>query len=159
MKGIYSFIAILAVGLFITSCNSSDSTKNDSTTSNTATTSHNDGKDTVNKGIGKFTKVELTHPLDATMITKGEAIFNSKCIACHKLTTEKLVGPGWKGITDRRSAEWIMNFSVNTNVMLDSDLVAQQLLVTCVARMPNQNLNDEDARNVLEFMRKNDGKN
>jgi len=24
-------------------------------------------------------------------------------------------------------------------------------------RMPNQNLNDDDARNILEFMRKNDG--
>jgi hypothetical protein len=26
-------------------------------------------------------------------------------------------------------------------------------------RMPNQNLNEQDARGVLEYMRKNDGKN
>jgi len=92
------------------------------------------------------------------MVGKGEPIYSSKCIACHKLTDEKLVGPGWKGVTDRRTPEWIMNFITNTNVMLDSDLVAQQLMVVCVARMPNQNLSNEEARNVLEFMRKNDGK-
>lgn len=115
-------------------------------------------KDTANKGIGAFKEVQLNHPPDESMVGKGEPIYSSKCIACHKLTDEKLVGPGWKGVTDRRTPEWIMNFITNTNVMLDSDLVAQQLMVVCVARMPNQNLSNEEARNVLEFMRKNDGK-
>lgn len=123
----------------------------------TTTTVNN--KDTADKGIGQFKKVELTHPLDEGMVSKGEGIYKAKCIACHKLTTEKLVGPGWKGVTDRRIPEWIMNFITNTNVMLDSDLVAQQLMVVCIARMPNQNVTNEDARFVLEFMRKNDGKN
>jgi cytochrome c551/c552 len=93
------------------------------------------------------------------MIAKVQPIYNAKCIACHKLTDEKLVGPGWKGITDRREPEWIMNFITNTQVMLDKDLVAQSDLVTCVVRMPNQDLTDEQARQMLEFMRKNDGKN
>lgn len=116
-------------------------------------------KDSVDNGIGQFKAVTLTHPLDEGMVSKGEAIYKSKCFACHKLTTEKLVGPGWTGVTNRRTPEWIMNFVTNTNVMLDSDLVAQQLMVVCIARMPNQNVSNEDARNVLEFMRKNDGKN
>src|ERR1035437_8662118 len=116
-------------------------------------------KDTSDKGIGQFKEVKLTHPLDEAMVGKGEAIYKAKCFACHKLTTEKLVGPGWKGVTDRRTPEWIMNFVTNTNVMLDSDLVAQQLMVVCIARMPNQNVSNEDSRFLLEFMRKNDGKN
>ncbi len=70
-----------------------------------------------------------------------------------------MVGPGWKGVTDRRTPEWIMNFATNTQVMLDKDLVAQSEMVTCVVRMPNQDLNDGQAREILEFMRKNDGKN
>lgn len=111
------------------------------------------------KGMGRFKDVALTHPLDENMITKAEAIYNAKCFACHKLTTEKLVGPGWKGVTDRRTPEWIMNFITNTQVMLDKDLEAQSELVTCVVRMPNQDLTDEQARDMLEFMRKNDGKN
>lgn len=111
------------------------------------------------KGIGRFKDVKLSHPVDEAMATKGQAIFSAKCFACHKLTTEKLVGPGWKGITDRRSPEWVMNFITNTQVMLDRDLIAQADLVTCLVRMPNQDLTDEQARNILEFMRKNDGKN
>ena len=110
------------------------------------------------KGIGKFKDVKLTHPLDEAMIGKAQPIFDAKCFACHKLTDEKLVGPGWKGITDRRTPEWVMNFITNTSVMLDKDLAAQAEMVTCVVRMPEQNLTDDDARNILEFMRKNDGK-
>lgn len=111
------------------------------------------------KGIGRFKEIKLTHPLDEKMITSGEIIYNAKCFACHKLTNEKLVGPGWKGVTDRRAPEWIMNFITNTQVMLDKDLLAQSEMVTCVVRMPNQDLTDEQARQMLEFMRKNDGKN
>jgi len=111
------------------------------------------------KGIGRFNEVKLTHPLDQDMIGKAEPLYSAKCIACHKLTDEKLVGPGWKGITDKRTPEWIMNFITNTQVMLDKDLAAQADLVTCIVRMPNQDLTDEQARQMLEFMRKNDGKN
>src|ERR1035437_9253257 len=82
-------------------------------------------KDTVDKGIGQFQDVKLTHPLDEGMVGKGEGIYKAKCLACHKLTAEKLVGPGWKGVTDRRRPEWILNFLTNTDMMLDKDLVAQ----------------------------------
>ena len=112
-----------------------------------------------NKGIGKFKDVQLSHPLDEGMVAKAQPLFDSKCFACHKLTDEKLVGPGWKGVTDRRTPEWILNFITNTDVMLDSDLVAQKMMVTCLVRMPTQGLTDEQARDLLEFMRKNDGKN
>ena len=111
------------------------------------------------KGKGKFTDVKLTHPLDQAMIKNGKAIYDVKCNACHKLTDEKLVGPGWKGVTDRRKPEWIMNFATNTDEMIDKDPAAQALLEKCMVRMPNQHLSDEDARNILEFIRNNDGKN
>ncbi|MEO6406500.1 MAG: cytochrome c, partial [Ferruginibacter sp.] len=75
----------------------------------------------------------------------------------HKLTDEKLVGPGWKGVTARHEPVWIMNFITNTDEMLNKDPKAQAQLEICLVRMPNQNLADEDARNLLEFMRKNDG--
>jgi len=110
------------------------------------------------KGIGRFRNIQLTHPLDEAMVAKGKAIFQSKCIACHKLTTEKLVGPGWSGVTDKRSPEWIMNWVTNTKVMVDRDLAAQADLAICLIRMPDQDLDDDQARNVLEFMRANDGK-
>lgn len=128
----------------------------------------NSGKDKANntvtegtdpKGIGKFKNIELTNPLDETMVAAGKSIYELKCQSCHKLTNEKLVGPGWQGVTDRRTPEWIMNFVTNVDEMLEKDTAAQRQLEICLVRMPNQNLSDDDARNILEFMRKNDGKN
>jgi hypothetical protein len=110
-----------------------------------------------NRGEGKFTSVEVSPSLNETKATAGNQVYSVKCSGCHKLTDEKLVGPGWKGVTSRHSAEWIMNFATNTDAMLDKDPKARALLEICLVRMPNQNLADEDARNVYEFMRKNDG--
>ena len=109
------------------------------------------------RGIGKFTNVELAPELDAKMAADGSGIYDLKCAACHRLTAEKVVGPGWADVTKRRTPEWIMNFSTNTDEMLNKDPEAQAMLEICMVRMPNQNLSDDDARKVLEFMRKNDG--
>jgi mono/diheme cytochrome c family protein len=108
------------------------------------------------KGEGKFTHVELAAKLDDKLVAAGKSIYDLKCSACHKLTSEKLVGPGWLGVTERRKPEWIMNFVTNTDEMIDKDPKAQAMLQICMVRMPNQHLSDEDARNILEFMRKND---
>jgi len=108
------------------------------------------------KGAGKFTRVELGATVDEKLAASGKSVYELKCSACHKLNSEKLVGPGWLGVTGRRKPEWIMNFVTNTDEMIDKDPHAQALLQECLVRMPNQHLSDEDARNVLEFMRKND---
>ena len=99
----------------------------------------------------------LTNPLNQEWVTNGEKIYDSKCLSCHKLTDEKVVGPGWKGITQRRKPIWIMNMILNVEIMLDEDPEAQLLLEQCLIRMPNQNLTHDEARQVVEFMRHNDG--
>ena len=80
-----------------------------------------------------------------------------KCQACHKLNDQRVVGPGWQSITTKRKPEWIMNMITNVDVMLDTDPEAQKLLELCLMRMPNQNVSVGDARDILEFMRQNDG--
>ena len=109
------------------------------------------------RGAGKFTHVDIGEKLDGAMATNGEKTFGVKCIGCHKLTDEKLVGPGWKDVTVRHKPEWIMNFITNTDEMLNKDPKAQEQLAICLVRMPNQSLADDEARGILEFMRKNDG--
>ena len=93
-----------------------------------------------NRGEGKFKDVKLDDKLDAAMAARGEKISDLKCISCHKLTDEKLVGPGWAGVTTRHKPEWIMNFVTNTDAMIDKDPKAQAMLEICMVRMPNQNL-------------------
>nr|WP_313994700.1 c-type cytochrome [Xanthocytophaga flavus]MDJ1493025.1 c-type cytochrome [Xanthocytophaga flavus] len=101
--------------------------------------------------------IKLTNPLNQGMITSGQSIYDTKCSACHKLTDEKLVGPGWKDVTKRRQPAWIMNMITNVEMMLEKDPEAQKMLEQCLVRMPNQNVTQADARNLLEFMRQNDG--
>lgn len=109
------------------------------------------------KGIGQVTHVTLESPLDQERVKRGLAIYEMKCQACHKTDETRVVGPGWKDITKRRKPEWIMNMVTNVDVMLDKDPEAQKLLELCLMRMPNQNVSIGDARDILEYMRKNDG--
>ena len=109
------------------------------------------------KGIGAVKNVTLNTPLELDRVKRGRAIYEMKCSACHKLTDQRVVGPGWKDVTKRRKPEWIMNMVTNVDVMLTDDAEAQKLLELCLTRMPNQNVSIGDARDVLEFMRQNDG--
>ncbi|MCA0365710.1 MAG: cytochrome c [Bacteroidetes bacterium] len=102
-------------------------------------------------------EVALSTPLDQAMVKEGQGIYDMKCASCHKLTEERLVGPGWGGVSKKRKPEWILNMITNVDMMLEKDAEAQKLLEECLVRMPNQNINDKEARSVLEFMRHNDG--
>jgi hypothetical protein len=101
--------------------------------------------------------INVSNPLNAEWVSAGKGTYELKCQSCHRLTEEKLVGPGWKDVTKRRKPVWIMNMITNVDMMLESDAEAQKLLEQCMVRMPNQNLSKDQAREVLEFMRSNDG--
>ncbi|MEO7175610.1 MAG: cytochrome c [Saprospiraceae bacterium] len=110
------------------------------------------------RGEGKFDESNVTlGAVDAVMADRGKAISDTKCFSCHKTTDEKLVGPGWKDVTTRHNPHWIMNFITNPDPMIEKDPKVQAQLELCLVRMPNQSLEDQDARDILEFMRRNDG--
>lgn len=150
------YVLALGISLFI-SCGKEkkegdDFSKPDTTEATTDASAYD-----ANRGEGKFDKVELGTTLDLAMVEIGKKVTDVKCSACHKLTDEKLVGPGWKGVTERRRPEWIMNFITNPDPMIDKDPELQAQLELCLVRMPNQGITDDEARGVLEFMRQNDG--
>lgn len=138
-----------------TSCNDATETESEEATTTTTEATGSEGTDP--KGIGRFRNVELTNPLDQSMVSSGKNIYEVKCMSCHKLNDERIVGPGFAGVTERRTPEWIMNFVTNTDEMIEKDTAAQRMLEQCLVRMPNQGLSDDDARHVLEFLRSNDG--
>ncbi len=144
------------VAVLIAACGGNSTASKQESNVSDATNSANPSYDP-NRGEGKFKSVDITGALDATMADNGNKIYLVKCGACHKITEEKLVGPGWKGVTSRHQAPWILNFITNTDEMINKDPKAQAQLEICLVRMPNQNLADADARSLLEFMRKNDG--
>jgi cytochrome c2 len=146
------------VALVIAACGNNNTAKTDTApaAADKETANGNPSYD-ANRGEGKFTHVDIGTSLDEAKADAGKKIYEVKCSSCHKLTDEKLVGPGWKGVTSRHAPEWIMNFATNPDEMLNKDPKAQAMLELCLVRMPNQNLTDDDARNIYEFMRKNDG--
>ncbi|HSF45082.1 MAG TPA: cytochrome c [Chitinophagaceae bacterium] len=149
-------IAGIATTIYACSNSGSDQAKDKEATEPTEQTAP-DVPSASDKGIGKFQNVTIDPKLNETMASKGQSVYDVKCSACHKLTDEKLVGPGWKNVTSRHTPEWIMNFVTNVEEMLNKDPKAQAQLEVCLVRMPNQNLTDDDARAVYEYMRKNDG--
>ncbi len=155
-------VATVLFTTFLLACGGAEDKKvATSSTSETSTdapaaTSDNPSYDPV-RGEGKFKDVEIPEALVPAMAVAGEKVFTVKCASCHKLTDERLVGPGFTGVTGRHTADWIMNFATNPDPMINKDPKAQAMLELCLVRMPNQNLTDDDARNVYEFMRKNDG--
>ncbi len=143
---------------FLVACGNKEKSGDDFAQPNTTETEETTASDyDPNKGEGKFDKVDLGEQLDVAMADKGLAVSEVKCTSCHKMTDERLVGPGWKGVTERRTPEWIMNFITNPDPMIDKDPEVQAQLEICLVRMPNQGISDEEARQILEFMRKNDG--
>lgn len=155
-------LSVLTLALF--SCGGdkkTDSIPTATTTETTATTTEAPAASGTNeydpkRGLGPHENVDVSK-FDPAMAAAGKKIAEVKCTSCHKPTEEKLVGPGWKGVTQRQTPEWIMNFISNPDPMIDVDPELQKQLELCLVRMPNQGLADNEAREVLEYMREIDG--
>lgn len=106
----------------------------------------------LDKGIGPITTLNLRE-VDKTLAEKGKVTFESKCVACHKIDA-KLLGPALAGVANRRSPEWIMNMILNPEEMTKNNEIAKQLLKDHGnVQMTNQQLSQDQAREVLEFLR------
>ena len=108
------------------------------------------------KGIGPITSVDLG-AIDSSLADKGKKHFEAKCSACHKFE-EKVVGPGLQDVTLRRTPEWIMNMILNPVEMTQKDPIAKSLLEEHLTQMTFQNIQESEAREILEYLRKMDKK-
>ncbi len=150
-------VIVLVLGILVYACSSGN---NQNSESKSAQATENKATDyDPKRGEGKFDDIEVGDKLDAAMAKEGKVVADLKCASCHKYTDERLVGPGWKGVSEKHRPEWIMNFITNPDPMINKDPELQAQLEICLVRMPNQNLSDDDARKILEFMRQNDGVN
>jgi cytochrome c551/c552 len=142
-----------------TSCGS-DTKKNDQTRSAPVVVQETEEIDLMAysdaKGVGPITEYEMK-PFDAALANRGQEIFNSMCIICHQIEN-KVIGPPMKGITKRRTPEWILNMTLNPERMVKEDELAKALLVHYNnIPMNNQGLSKEEAIAVLEYLRQVDG--
>ena len=159
-SGIRSFwrgASLLLIGLFLFASCSSDGDKQQSSADEDdiqlaeEETPVDDGK-----GIGPVKELTITG-FDAALAEKGKGIFEAKCTACHRLTDQKIVGPGLAGVTKTRKPEWLMNMIINPVEMTQKDPEAKKLLAQHLTQMTNQDVSEDDARALLEYLRQNDG--
>ncbi len=102
-------------------------------------------------GVGPITEIALT-PIDEELAGQGEAIFKTKCAACHKFD-QRYVGPSLEGLLERRTPEFVMNMMLNPAEMVQEHPEVKKMLAEFLTPMPNQNLTEEDARAILEYIR------
>lgn len=167
MKKIKLLITVLSFSTgvaFFSACGGSDTNTEEASSTETTATTANDEEEAVldpdvksdGKGVGRFTDVKVDANIDKAMAEKGQAIFESKCTPCHKTTEEKLVGPGLKNITNLRTPEWIMNMITNPEEMTKKDPVAKALFEKHLVQMTFQNVDDNQTREIYEYLRQND---
>ncbi len=145
---------IFLTGIFFFSCNGKKEPSNlrENRPSSQPVTYDQAVKDwRTNKGVGPIKNVELG-PLDQGLVEKGAEIYDNNCSACHLPYKEK-IGPAPVGITERRTPEWIMNMILNPVEMVKTDPICLGLLAQYNTVMADQNLDEEEARAILEYFR------
>jgi len=103
-------------------------------------------------GIGPITTRVFYEAIDTAMVARGKATFDVKCVACHKVEA-RLVGPPLENVTKRRSPEFIMNMILNPEGMVKQHPEVKAMLATYYVPMTFQNVTQQDARDILEYLR------
>lgn len=91
-------------------------------------------------------------PVDPALADQGKALFEQKCTSCHKLDM-RYVGPPLREVALVRSPEYIMNIILNPEGMQERHPVVKQLVEEYMTKMTFQNVTQQEARAILEFLR------
>ncbi|PIB38390.1 c-type cytochrome [Maribacter sp. 4G9] len=154
-------LTVLALGAMVMSCGEKKEEKKDGFEMNRSKKEEVKATETTggvpvdmdNKGVGPIKNVTFGDEIDADLAATGEEKFQAICTACH-MAEQRMIGPALKGVYERRSPEWVMNMILNPDGMLKEDPIAKALLKEYNnAIMLNQNLSEEDARAVAEYLR------
>ena len=154
------FFQITAVVFLLMGCGEKKEEKKDGFEMNrakkeTTTGVSSDGVpvDMDNKGIGPITSLTFEDEIDAELAKAGKSKFQMICTACHMIG-QRMIGPDLTGVYERRSPEWVMNMMLNPDGMLKEDAIAKALLREYNNMvMTNQNLSEEEARALAEYLR------
>lgn len=102
-------------------------------------------------GIGPVKEEITINEIDPELAKEGMQIFDMKCGACHKLD-ERYVGPPLGGVINARTPTYVMNMILNPEGMLEKHPVAKSVGSQYPTRMTNQQLTQEKARAVVEYL-------
>lgn len=93
--------------------------------------------------------------VNAQDVAEGEQIFKNNCAACHNTNDETLVGPGLKGIGERRPLEWIVKWVHNPQAVIASgDKYANDLFkkFNQAQMTPYPNYSEDQIKSVIAYI-------
>ncbi|MEA5258088.1 cytochrome c3 family protein [Arcicella aquatica] len=93
--------------------------------------------------------------VNAQDVAEGEQIFKNNCAACHNTSDETLVGPGLKGISDRRPLDWIVKWVHNPQAVIASgDKYANELYkkFNQAQMTPYPNYSEAQIKSVIAYI-------
>ena len=95
-------------------------------------------------------------PRDEKLAEQGEKLFSSKgCTACHAFG-KRLTGPDLAGVSMRRTAVWMENQILHPEKMVKEDPIARELFAQYALQMPNQKVQPEEAKAIIEYFKDQD---
>lgn len=97
----------------------------------------------------------LKVPVESALVAKGRELFDLNCKSCHAASDEIVIGPGLKGISQRRDLDWITKWVQNSgNVIKSGDKYAIEVFNKYnKIQMTNfEKLSDEDVKAIVAYV-------
>ena len=152
MKIIFGMLSIISIAFLGFNNSNAYSKMNNSFVNQDTVKSEKKAPTEEEVGIGPIKEVTLG-PINEKLVNEGKKIFNTKCMACHRLDT-RLVGPALKPIVKNLPPVYLMNYLLNTTEMQKKDARLKKLIKEYNGViMPDQQLKEPQARAILEYFR------
>jgi mono/diheme cytochrome c family protein len=91
---------------------------------------------------------------DPAAVAEGKTLFTQNCTACHAVSDEVVLGPGLKGVTQRRPEAWLISWIKNSQkVIASGDKYAVDLYNKFNKTvMPSYDFSDAQIRSLLAYI-------
>ncbi len=154
MKRLALFALLLGLPL-VTGCGTQGESTKHSTSAASGSTTTATTTVTLPENLDAGSRAQ-EEPRDEARAEAGEKLFSSKgCTACHAFG-QKMSGPDMAGVTMRRTAKWMELQILHPDLMVKQDPIARGMFAQFALQMPNQGLSQDEARAVIEYLKKKD---
>lgn len=101
-----------------------------------------------------FISFLIFHPSVSAQAPDGEKLFKDNCTQCHTTGTNKIIGPGLFGISERQDKPWLHKWIKNSQALVKAGDPYSVKIFEEHGKivMPNQNLNDAEIDAVLAYI-------
>lgn len=85
----------------------------------------------------------------------GEALFKANCTQCHSAGENKVIGPGLKGIDQKKDEAWLLKWVKNSQTLVKAGDPEAVKIFNEFGKvvMPAQNLKDDEIKAVLAYIK------